>query len=365
MRLKISEAIWEGEKLSYAKEETLIPEGMTDCSAGYNPCGAPDAALKALKELDPFAICSYPHGTFLQDAIVKFWTPHAALKRENILLTDGSISGIYLVNTAFAAPGAAVLAVSPQFSDYIAHAKFMNIEYRPVPLDAAKGYRIETEALLEKIDDSLSLVYLDNPNNPTGQAVSRESTAALVEKAARRGVCVIADEAYADFMEESQSAVTLLPKYENLIVLRTFSKGLGLAGLRAGYLLAHKTVCTALSGITNPYTVSYPARVAAAAALSQTDFPPRCRATVARGKAELRRNLGKNLVMAHTLDTCPICLITHADGTVDLEREFFRRGVLTYSGASFDGLGKNSVRLRVPREEEWEKVFAAAEEIGA
>jgi histidinol-phosphate aminotransferase len=365
MRLKISEAIRRGEKLSYAQEEASIPEGMTDCSAGYNPYGAPEAALEALQGLDPFAIYSYPHGTFLQDAIVKFWAPHAALGRENIVLTNGSIDGIYLANTAFATPGAAVLAVSPQFSDYIAHAKFMNIEYRPVPLDPAKSYRIETEALLGKIDDSLSLVYLDNPNNPTGQALSRESVTALVDKAAKHGVCVIADEAYADFMEESQSAVTLLPERENLIVLRTFSKGLGLAGLRAGYLLAHEAICGALRGISNPYTISQPARIAAAAALSQPDFLRNCRAVVARSKAELRRGLGRNLVMAHTLETCPICLISHVDDTVDLAQEFLRRGVLTYSGTSFDGLGKNSVRLRVPREEECGKVLAAAGEIGA
>jgi histidinol-phosphate aminotransferase len=322
-----------------------------------------------LKALDPLAVYAYPHGAFLQDAIVKFWAPHAALGRENIVLTNGSIDGIYLANTAFAAPGAAVLTVRPQFSDYVTHAKFMNIEYRPAPLDAAKGYRIETESvleqILEKIDDSLSLVYLDNPNNPTGQAVSRDFVIELLEKSARRDVCVIADEAYADFMEESQSAVTLLPEYENLIVLRTFSKGWGLAGLRAGYLLAHEAVCADLRRLSNPYAVSQPARIAAAAALSQPAFLRHCRSAVARSKIGLRQKLGKNLVMAHTLDTCPICLLSHADDKMDLADEFFRRGVLTYSGASFDGLGKYSVRLRVPREEECEKVFAAAAEIGA
>ncbi|MDR1979581.1 MAG: aminotransferase class I/II-fold pyridoxal phosphate-dependent enzyme, partial [Synergistaceae bacterium] len=224
MRLKIGELIQKGEKLSYAKEDAPLPEGATDCSAGYNPYGAPPAALEALKGLQPSEVYAYPHGMFLQDAIVKFWVPHAALKRENVLLTDGSIDGIYLTNAAFAAPGAAVLAVSPQFSDYVAHAKFMNIEYRPVRLDAAKGYRVEPEPLLREINGGLSLVYLDNPNNPTGQAIPLETLRAVADRAAQHDVCVIADEAYADFMEESQSAATLLPEYENLIVLRTFSK---------------------------------------------------------------------------------------------------------------------------------------------
>jgi histidinol-phosphate aminotransferase len=364
MRLKIGKAIEAGEKLSYAKEDAHIPDGMVDCSAGYNPYGAPPAVLEALHNLKPSMICEYPHGMMLHDAIVKFWRSHVLLKRENILLTNGSIEGIYLMNSAFAAPGAAVLTVSPQFSDYTAHAQFMNIEYRPVYLDAEKNYRIEANALIERIDNSLSLMYLDNPNNPTGQATAPDVLRTVLDKAAKHGICVIADEAYGDFMEETQSAVTLLPEYENLVVLRTFSKGLGLAGLRAGYLLAHESLCGDLSKISNPYTISQPARIAATAALEQLDFVRDCRAAVARSKAMLRQTLGKNLVLAHTLDTCPICLVSHVDSGVDLEREFFERGVLTYSGVSFDGLGKNSVRLRVPHEKEWGRVSAALEAIG-
>jgi histidinol-phosphate aminotransferase len=365
MSLKISRAIQGGEKLSYAGEDTHIPDGMTDCSAGYNPCGAPPAVLEVLHNPEPSAIYKYPHGMLLHDAIVEFWRPTAPLKRENILLTDGSIEGIYLVNTAFAAPGATVLTFSPQFSDYIAHAKFMNIEYRPVYLDARTNYRIEAEALIEKIDDSLSLIYLDNPNNPTGQVLSPEAMRAILDKAARHNVCVIADEAYGDFMEETQSAVTLLPKYENLVVLRTFSKGMGLAGLRAGYLLAHEALCGNFMKISNPYRVSQPARNAAATALAQRDFVKDCRSVIARSKAALRQVLGKNLSLACTLDTCPICLISHADSGMDLEKEFFKLGVLTYSGANFDGLGKNSVRLRVPHEKDCEKLFAAVKKLDA
>jgi histidinol-phosphate aminotransferase len=363
MLLKISKPIQTGEKLSYAKEDTHVPDGIVDCSAGYNPYGAPPAVLEALRNLDSSVVYKYPHGMLLYDAIIDFWRPNASLKKENILLTDGSIGGIYLINTAFATPGAAVLAFSPQFSDYITHAQFMNIEYRPVRLDARINYRIEAESLLEAIDDSLSLIYLDNPNNPTGQAISLEIMRAVLDKAARHNVCVIADEAYADFMEETQSAATLLAEYENLAVLRTFSKGLGLAGFRAGYLLAHESICGSLSKISNPYVVSQPARIAAMVALTQRDFVKDCRIAIAQSKSALRQALGKNLSLACTLDTCPICLISHVNTSVDLEQEFFRRGVLTYSGLSFDGLGKNSVRLRVPHQKECETLLAAVREL--
>lgn len=363
MKPKISKTICGDDKLSYAKDHIVIPQNIIDCSAGYNPYGAPPGILEIFHSLTPSIIYEYPHGDLLQEAVVSFWSPYVKLGVHNIVLSDGTIDAIYLINTAFSAPGAALLAVAPQFSDYTTHAKFLNIACRPVYLQAENDYRIEAGELLERIDGSLSLVYLDTPNNPTGQTIPLDIIRAVLDKAARYDVCVIADEAYGDYMEEAQSAATLLNDYENLIVLRTFSKGYGLAGLRAGYILASEWICSNLNKISNPYTVSQPARIAAAAVLSDTGFIKACRTAIAKSKVKLRRVLGDSLRLAHTLDSCPICLLTHVDPDVDLEQEFLQRGILTYSGASFDGLGKNSVRLRMPHERECEALFTAVQNI--
>lgn len=351
------------EKLSYACGDMSIPAGVVDCSAGYNPYGTPPLALEALAHITPRMVCEYPHGEHLQHAIAEYWRPHVRLGTENIILTNGSIDGIYLVNSAFCAPKAAVMAFSPQFSDYTTHAKFMDIEYRPVSLRAEADYRIEPEALISKIDDNLSLIYLDNPNNPTGQNIPIDALRAILEKAAEHDVCVISDEAYGDFMEEEKSAAVFLNTYHNLIVLRTFSKGLGLAGLRAGYILSSEDICAELNKLSNPYLVSQPARMAAIAALADTGFIRNCRAAITKSKESLRGALREKLHMSYTLDSCPIVLLSHTDCNIDLEEEFKRRGVLTYSGVSFDGLGKNTVRLRMPHEKECEAVYAAIRDI--
>ncbi|MDR1272866.1 MAG: histidinol-phosphate aminotransferase family protein [Clostridiales Family XIII bacterium] len=363
MKLKIRETIIQEEKLSYAKDGAKVPENAVDCAAGYNPFGTPPESVAVFKDLSPSAIFDYPHGDFLQEAILKYWSPFAKLTKKNLLLTDGSMPGLTLVNAAFSVPGAAALASAPQFSDYTSNAAFMNITYKPVYLKAEENYKFDADDLLAAIDGQLSLIYLDNPNNPTGQTIPAGDLRRILDKAREHNVCVLSDEAYGDFVEESASAISLLDEYENLIVLRTFSKGFGMAGLRAGYLLAGEELAQAINKLHNPYAVSQPSRMAAAASLSNPGFLQECRAAFGRGKAALKAATGNKMHMAHTFETCSICLLYHDDPEFDLEAALMERGILTYSGANFDGLGINSVRLRIPHENEWDRMIAAVKEL--
>jgi histidinol-phosphate aminotransferase len=363
MKLKIRETIIQEEKLSYAKEGAKVPENAVDCAAGYNPFGTPPEAVAIFKELTPSAIFDYPHGDVLQEAILKYWSPYAKLTKKNLLLTDGSMPGLTLVNAAFSTPGAAALAPAPQFSDYTSNAAFMNIAYKPIYLKAEENYKFDADDLIAAIDDSISLIYLDNPNNPTGQTIPGDDLRRILDKARDHDVCVLSDEAYGDFVAESASAISLLDEYENLIVLRTFSKGLGMAGLRAGYLFAGEELAQALNKLHNPYAVSQPSRLAAAASLSNPGFLQDCRDAFGRGKTALKEAIGNKIHMAHTFETSSICLLYHDDSEFDLETALLERGILTYSGANFDGLGVGSVRLRIPHENEWDRLIAAVKEL--
>lgn len=361
--LRLRPSILAEDKLSYISGDITAPNSMVDCSEGSNPYGCSALVLDALSNITSDMVCEYPHDDTLRASIAAHWGQYSPLTKANILLTDGSISGLYLVNSAFSIPGAALLTISPQFSDYTSHAKFMDMEYRRVYLCESHNYRFEPEALLERMEDGLSLVYLDHPNNPTGQAIPLDALRAVLNKAEAHGVCVIVDEAYGDYMEDEQSAITLLGRFNNLIVLRTFSKGYGLAGLRGGILLASETLCMALNKLSNPYMSSQLTRLAAAAALKDQDFIKGCRSAFTKSKTALRAALGKNLRMAETLNSCPICLLSHVNAAVDLRQEFQNREILTFSGVGFDGLSKNSVRLRMPHERQCGKLLDAVRDI--
>lgn len=361
--LRLRPSILAEDKLSYIGGDMTVSSGMVDCSEGFNPYGCSSLVLDALSNITSDMVCEYPHDDSLQASIAAHWGKYSPVAKANILLTDGSIGGLYLVNSAFSIPGAALLTISPQFSDYTSHAKFMDMEYRRAYLCESRNYRFEPEALLERIEDGLSLVYLDNPNNPTGQAIPLDALRAVLFKAAAHGVCVIVDEAYGDYMEDGQSAITLLGRFNNLIVLRTFSKGYGLAGLRGGFLLASETLCTALNKLSNPYMASQLTRLAAVAALQDQNFIKSCRSAFTRSKMALRSALGEKLRMAETLNSCPICLLSHVDAAADLRQEFQKRGILTFSGVGFDGLSKNSVRLRIPHERQCGRLLDAVRDI--
>ena len=88
------------------------------------------------------------------------------------------------------------------------------------------------------IDTSVNLIYIDTPNNPTGQILDKKDAIKLLEYTRNLGIGVIIDEAYGDYLSKEHSCIDLVDKYENLIVIRTFSKGLGLAGIRAGYIIS-------------------------------------------------------------------------------------------------------------------------------
>lgn len=361
---KLNPFIKDQPKISYAKE-TEDESFQIDCSAGCNPYGFSPSVRRALGTLteDDSSFFDYPHGMELKRAIAEYWLPYACLDTENIQLCGGSIDGIYLSNLLFQRDGAEALGICPQFSDYVLNARLLGYKYRGINLTAEENYRFYADRLLNAIVPELSLIYIDNPNNPTGQVIAKSDMKLILEKAGEYDICVIADEAYGDYFPRGESAATLIRDFDNLIVLRTFSKGLGLAGIRAGYILTNRELRAQFDKISNPYVISQPSRILAQASLLDEEFLKECLATFAESKTAIRGCTGERLHMAHTLDACPIMLLWHSDTSADLALEFMRRGVKVYSGADFETLDKNSARLRVPEKKHLERLLPVIKEI--
>ncbi len=362
MPYKLRSSLLGQEKISYAKDGShpFIP--VIDCSAGSNPFGMPPAAQDAISRTTASQVNLYPHHGGLRDAICRS-LPGAGLSPRNVLLTAGSIDGISLVNTSFLRDGAQVAGVCPQFSDYVSNARLLGYDYQAVPLDVRENLRFDRDAVLRAVHPGLSLVYIDNPNNPTGQIISLEDLREVALRAQEYGACVIIDEAYGDFMPAENSAAALLREQDNVIVLRTFSKGWGLAGLRAGYLLASDELVAAIGKLSNPYVISEPARLIAEAALGDAQFLPSCRDKIAACKRRLLSGLGQSLRPAYTDDSVPICLLVHQDPACDLAALLAGQGVSTVSGSDFMGLSRNSVRLRLPIPEQLDELCGILEAV--
>jgi histidinol-phosphate aminotransferase len=345
------------ETKSYAAHTPESTPSTLDCSQGVNPYGPPEEALAAIRSFDAARLGNYPHSHAVTDAIIRYWRDYANLKPQNIMLVDGSISGLYLVNALFATPGAQVVGFMPTFTDMVVGVGLNGMKYVGIPPKDG-DYRLDVNAMLDAITEETSFVYIDNPNNPTGQLMPLDDLMRIVKKAKACDVCVLIDEAYGDFVELSESAMSAIPEYENLIVLRTFSKGFGLAGLRAGYLVASPELVRYMGKASNPYTMNELTREAAAAAMKAVGYPNSHTVQFAAVKEALRKACGHALTLLVTDDRVPICALKHKD-PVDLQALLCRQDILTVSGIEFDCMDASCVRLRVPREEETARLVEA------
>lgn len=357
MEYRIARAVKNQARVSYALGAET-PPCEVDCGEGVNVELASPAARRAFATLD-FNMCApYPHANELKEAIAAYWKDYAALGDENIVLTEGSVTGLYLVNRLFLEPNDRVLGGASLFFEYGADVRLHGCFFETVPLKAEENYRFSAARFAAALSPRFKLAAFDNPNNPTGQAISPAELERILAAAREANVCVLVDEAYGDYVPRGRSAVSLFDAYDNLIVARSFSKGFGLAGLRAGYLLLPPGLAAAANNLSNPYAVSSLSRHVAAAALSEPEFLNELRARTAAAKRRLLRPW-RRLSFAHTDDSVAICMVVHADPNVDLAREFARRGVLAVSCEGF--AGRNAARLRVPVGPRLEKVLTAME----
>lgn len=342
---------------SYAANTPESTARTLDCSLGVNPYGFPDAVAQAYRDFDVNRLYHYSHSHAPQEAIVRYWADFAFIEPENIVLTDGSVSALYLLCNILAKPGAEVVGFAPSFTDMVEYARMMGMRYEGVA--AGENGKENVDALLAAITRETSLVYIDNPNNPTGQFLPLEDIDRVLAKCEKLGVYAIIDEAYGDFLPREESAVTIGPKYKNIIIVRTFSKGFGLAGIRAGYIITTQELIRYIEKVSNPYMMSELSRELSAAALRDRTFAASHAPDFAAAKRQLRSVLGEKLTMQTTDDRVPICTLTHRDASVDLQALLLRCDVLTCSGAEFEPLGINSARLRVPEAHQVAQLIAA------
>ncbi len=399
--MKIRKQLLEQNKISCAMDHIELPEGGIDCSEGCNPYGFPPECAKVLKDFDPAGMGPYPHSDALYDAISDYWSDQIDVERDNILLTDGSISALYIINNIFDTHNSVVLGISPQFTDYYMHAEMIGIEYAPYQLKREHNYKFDTYEFLSMhyIADtfanvavpgkSYNFIYIDNPNNPTGQCIDIEEIEKIVAGALKKDITVIIDEAYGEFMPKENSAIRLFAEYPNLVVVHTMSKGFGLAGLRIGYIIAHKDMISCMKKMVNPYMVSEISRVVGAEALKHSEHVEMVKAEFAEMKREIREVLNPSVIkkkkkdgiegeeievkvpgpasgrlhMAETLDTNSMMLLYHDDKNINLKDEFLKRKVLVVDGYDFKGLDSTSARVRLPHRDDVPVLLEAIKEI--
>lgn len=250
-----------------ARELGLAEHSIVKLASNENPLGASPKALEAVENA-LHDIARYPDGSGfeLKAALVRKFGVDAA----QIVLGNGSNDILEMVARAFLAPGCSAVFSQHAFAIYQLATQAAGAEGITA---AAREYGHDLDALLAAIRPDTRVVFIANPNNPTGTWLPNADILAFLQRVPAH-VIVVLDEAYGEYLPQDQQsdALAWLQQFPNLIVSRTFSKAYGLAGLRVGYGLGSAAVADMMNRVRQPFNVNSLALVAAAAALADDDF---------------------------------------------------------------------------------------------
>ena len=260
----------------------------TKLASNENLFGPSPKAIAAIrKELSHIYL--YPEGpcTILRKALADRFT----IPEGRVVTSNGADNLILMIASAFVNEGDEVVMADPTFSVYTNVTQIMGGKPIKVKL---KEYTHDLDTMLKKVNRKTKLVFICNPNNPTGTIVSQESFNHFLSKLPKH-VIVVLDEAYVDFVEETFKANGLdyFKEGKPIIILRTFSKVYGLAGLRIGYALGSEDIVHCLYQVRDPFPVHRLAQVAAVAALNDKSHVFKSIQLVHEGKRYLYKELDR------------------------------------------------------------------------
>ena len=218
-------------------------------SSNENPYGPSERVRNAI--VDSFEdACRYPYEYILE--LQKSLANKHNVSAESIVITGGSNEALRVTGLAIADGGGDIVAGQPTYLALMSYAESWGGKIKWVPVDSNKGY--DLGKIEESIDKQTKMVFIANPNNPTGTLLEKSSLSDFCERASDRTI-VFCDEAYYDYIEEPDypSMDYLVRAGKNVIVSRTFSKVYGMAGLRIGYLVLKPELADKLFGEYSPY----------------------------------------------------------------------------------------------------------------
>ncbi len=255
-----------GKPLEEVEREYGI-SGSIKLASNENPLGASPLALKAIRAaLD--GLNRYPDGGGYN--LVNKISERFGIEPGSIVLGNGSDDIIGMLARAFLGPGDEVVLPTPTFLMYNIMVRISGATSVPVPL---RSLKIDLDAICEEITSKTKMIFICNPNNPTGTGISGDAFERFLKKLPDQ-IIVVMDEAYIEFIRDKNIANSLsyFGQKRNIVALRTFSKVYGLAGLRIGYGLMSKEIAQILNRVRQPFNANSLAQVGAKAALDDDVF---------------------------------------------------------------------------------------------
>lgn len=318
------------------------PSDILDFSANINPLGFPEGLIEYLQRSLP-DIVYYPDPDYVE--LRREIANYIGLNLDNILVGNGAIE---IISLCIKTVGKDAIIPIPTFSEYARICKInnLNVEYFPTK----ENFKLDIEDLIITLKKKrCGMLILCNPNNPTGRLIEIPHIKFLLEETARLDTFVILDEAFIEFTEDypKHSAVDLVKSFQNLCVIRCFTKFFGMPGMRLGYAVAPEEFIGKMRENSLPWSVNVLADRAGRYVLKDRKFMEQTRRLIKSEREFLLEELS-SIKWAHPYPSWANFILVKVDIDVSvLENYLLRRGILIRNCKNFDGLNEGYIRLAV------------------
>ncbi|MGL1891535.1 MAG: histidinol-phosphate transaminase [Spirochaetaceae bacterium] len=317
-------------------------EGKEKLASNENPLGSSPMAIKAIQQIDNYSV--YPDGSCkaLREAIAK---KHHLLP-ENVIVGNGSDEILMWPSLCLIGKNDNAVTALNTFSEYTFSTLVTDGEIRKAPL--VNG-TFDKKAMLELVDKNTKILYICNPNNPTGTYLPKKQILDFIQSVPK-DILVVVDEAYGEYgAEDYYSCIREINNYPNLLILKTFSKIYGLASLRLGYAFGNQDLIENLWRSKQPFNVNQAAQTGGLAALSDTDFVEQSLAMNKQGREYLYKELDNMGMFYYKTGANFICIDVKKDSK-EIYNSILEQGMTIRSCTSF-GL-PNHIRVTIGSKEQ-------------
>lgn len=338
-----------GKPIEDVKRELGLTE-VIKLASNENPFGSSPKVKEAIiAELDHLPI--YPDGACLElrSALASFLN----VGEQNLIFGNGSDEIVMLITRAYLEAGTNTIMATPTFSVYKTNAVIEGADVIEVPcVDGAH----DLDAMAACITEQTRVVWVCNPNNPTGLMIEEEALIRFLNQVPEH-VLVVLDEAYVEYVKSARfpKSLDLLASYKNIIVLRTFSKIYGIAALRVGYGVASEEIVDKLNRVREPFNVNHLGQKAALAALSDQEFVATCRVANAEGLAQVYAELDALGVSYYPSETNFVYIMPERNPK-ELFEEMLKQGVIIRAFPQ-------AIRVTIGSREQNEKMLIALKSV--
>ena len=328
-------------------------DNVIKIASNENPYGFSSKVSEAIKNIGEIQL--YPDNSVLN--LREKLKNKLKVNNSNLIFGTGSSELIGLIARTMLSPDDETITCSPSFFIYGSETLISNGKLINVPL---KNNAFDLNGILEKINSRTKLIYIANPNNPTGTIITEEEQRNFLNKVPKN-ICVVLDEAYYEFAEgkDYPNSINMLKDFNNIIILRTFSKAYGLAGLRVGYGIASEELISNIERVRPPFNLSTIGEIAAAAALEDEEFIKQCVIKNNKVLKYIYEELDKLNISYIKSYANFIMIDVKKDGNIAFE-ELLRKGFIVRPG--FPNMS-TYIRVSIGTMEEMKKFIIALKEL--